>query len=888
MADVVYIVKKGDTLSGIAKKYGTTYQYLAKLNNIKNPNLIYVNQKIYISKDTTPAGSGGGSTPSTPPPPPQPTQVTINAFGLQADTDRTVFATWSWSRENTDHYYAVWWYDAGNGIWFEGSRSDVGEPQSVYNAPQNARGVRFTVMPISTTYKSNDTDVHYWTANYCGDQYYYFSSNPPADLGAPNINLEDFNLTVSVSNIDEGNIKIVEFQIVRDDSWVYASGRAWVSTGVASYSCTVEAGGKYKARCRGVRDSMVGDWSEYTSNQSTIPSTPSRIHTYRATSSTSVELRWDGINTADTYDVEYAIKREYLGASNASTTINNIKTSAYYVTGLESGREYFFRVRAVNEQGTSGWSDSVSVVVGESPSAPTTWSSTTTAIIGERIYLYWVHNAKDNSRETFADLEIYINDSKLTRTIENPRSENDEEEASHYILDTTNFSDKTTVKWRVRTAGITKEYGDWSVQRTIDVFAPASLSLTITNKDGEAINTIYGFPFYIKGIAGPSSQLPLGYSVSIISNTYYETVDELGNMKIVSEGDEVYSGFFDVSTQLVLQMKPFNIDLENNANYTLKCIVNMNTGLTAEASVDFNVLWTDVFYIPDAEMAINKENLTSSIHPYCVMYEDGYYRVTNQNGTYTRTSTLIDPVAGSSVDNTLTDLGDIVYRDDSGNLFCVVPGDIKTLVDAVTLSVYRREFDGSFTEIAANLKNNINTFITDPHPALDLARYRIVAVDDATGAISYRDIPGQVVGEKSVVIQWDETWTSFDATSEDRMEKPTWSGSMLKLPYNIDVSDSNDIDVTLVEYIGREHPVSYYGTHLGSKSTWNVDIPKSDKNTLYSIRRLARWKGDVYVREPSGSGYWANISVSYSQKHRDLVIPVTFTINRVEGGMEHD
>ena len=108
---------------------------------------------------------------------------------------------------------------------------------------------------------------------------------------------------------------------------------------------------------------------------------------------------------------------------------------------------------------------------------------------------------------------------------------------------------------------------------------------------------------------------------------------------------------------------------------------------------------------------------------------------------------------------------------------------------------------------------------------------------------------------------------------------------MLKLPYNIDVSDSNEMDVSLIEYIGRSHPVSYYGTQLGVTSTWNVDIPKSDKNTLYGLRMLAIYAGDVYVREPSGSGYWANISVSYDQKHRDLVIPVTLSIKRVEGGM---
>ena len=46
--ETVYTVKKGDTLSGIAAKYGTTYQKLAKYNDIQNPNLIHVGQKIKI------------------------------------------------------------------------------------------------------------------------------------------------------------------------------------------------------------------------------------------------------------------------------------------------------------------------------------------------------------------------------------------------------------------------------------------------------------------------------------------------------------------------------------------------------------------------------------------------------------------------------------------------------------------------------------------------------------------------------------------------------------------------------------------------------------------------------------------------------------------------
>ena len=45
---IEYIVKSGDTLSEIAQKYNTTYQKIAKDNNISNPNLIYPNQKLVI------------------------------------------------------------------------------------------------------------------------------------------------------------------------------------------------------------------------------------------------------------------------------------------------------------------------------------------------------------------------------------------------------------------------------------------------------------------------------------------------------------------------------------------------------------------------------------------------------------------------------------------------------------------------------------------------------------------------------------------------------------------------------------------------------------------------------------------------------------------------
>lgn len=57
--DAVYTVVKGDNLSKIAAKYGTTWKKLAEYNSLKNPNLILPGQKIKIP------GGGGGSSGGT-------------------------------------------------------------------------------------------------------------------------------------------------------------------------------------------------------------------------------------------------------------------------------------------------------------------------------------------------------------------------------------------------------------------------------------------------------------------------------------------------------------------------------------------------------------------------------------------------------------------------------------------------------------------------------------------------------------------------------------------------------------------------------------------------------------------------------------------------------
>ena len=44
-------VRKGDTLSAIGQKYGVSWQEIARVNHIKNPDLIFPGQKFIIPQD---------------------------------------------------------------------------------------------------------------------------------------------------------------------------------------------------------------------------------------------------------------------------------------------------------------------------------------------------------------------------------------------------------------------------------------------------------------------------------------------------------------------------------------------------------------------------------------------------------------------------------------------------------------------------------------------------------------------------------------------------------------------------------------------------------------------------------------------------------------------
>ena len=165
----------GDTLTAIAKKYNTTVAVLVELNDITDPDYIVVGQVLVVSGFSLPSHETAMS------------EVKFKAFGLQSNTDRTVYATWHWDREHTEHYRVIWYYNTGDKVWFVGSDSTTTNKQATYNAPTNAEGIKLRVRPISTKHRVNDKDTSDWTANWSENKYYSFSDNPPKTPPKPSV-----------------------------------------------------------------------------------------------------------------------------------------------------------------------------------------------------------------------------------------------------------------------------------------------------------------------------------------------------------------------------------------------------------------------------------------------------------------------------------------------------------------------------------------------------------------------------------------------------------------------------------------------------------------------------------------------------------------------------
>ena len=783
---------------------------------------------------------------------------------------KSASASWTWTKSHTANYSCEWQFATGNKdktgktIWYEGSSSSSDVKNSLYTIPNEAISVRFRVKPIATK-KTDKKKTPYWSASWSAWKKIAVVDCPAKVV--PNFTIEIghalLNLTVG------SDCKSYKYQIFEDDSCIMTSSKISINLVDSIYIYHEFIPGRtYYARVAtyGSTGATLG-YGDLSSGSTSGPSfceiTDLRMN-LGSDGTRSMYIAWDYLGTEVknnnwSYDIEYTttleyikdIKREATGqVSKITVTSSEGEPNQFYNIPFNienEGAVYYFRVRA-NNGSSSGvkyserWSEVMSCPFGVAPSTPTTWTIIDSYRTSDSITVYFNHNSLDGS--PMRKYRIVYTNGDITNQIEGTVPvTSDNPNSGYYTFSSLFFTDGSEVRWKVQTMGAVEEWSPFSVERVFTVYDDPIISLTIDGQDftdDDTGNEIKRYPVrFTTSALNSVAQTMISVSFEITANNRYRTTDTTGRDKYVNEGEVIYSKTYNVNN-----VRTFDIDLnvgdvilENGEEYTAKVTAAFNTGLSAYDDIEFMTSFENgVIPEPDTDEVVITRDLCAVFNVYCMTDEGAY-------------------------------------------------------VNDVLFSVYRIDFDGGLTPLYTDIEpaeGSNGVKVVDYHPSLNEASYRLVAKSKLTGEIVFNDIPAEPVGETGIVIQWDDVdnYISFEdiEESDDEFDAVGWSGTILKLPYNITTSETTKIDTGLIEYIGRDHPVSYYGTQLGQTANWRTEIPRNDMETINILRRLSVYRGDVYVREPTGTGYWAHVVVSFDRTYDSLKVPVSLSITRVEGG----
>lgn len=776
--------------------------------------------------------------------------------------DGTVIAHWKFNTGSTTDHFSVYWeyWNTTNSMWVLASESGQNVPTSSYETHSGVKWFQTTWSPNGAAETSTKIRIYVDPIPKSGSSWRHGGvySNPITNPKWTNLNGEaleppsyDIDWYGDLIRLNATSAPTLSKYIVYYRSQDGGSfSKLKTSTINTPVSVTPANGHYYQFQAAW----MLAD--QKTVGERSLPSEVFYGRPMRPTNLTakvvacdaesgSVRLDWkDGGSTGDKYLVEWSTDPNAWDnhADVESSEEPGQPDSENYgwrtIGGLEPGKTYWFRVKRGESKAEDSyeWSDyacvgsensrnlQVSCVMGTRPSAPTLGQVPSSAPVDDPLTLSWTHNSEDGSAQTA--YEVQVNTGSWTQ-----QSTGTTEQSVTFTPSASGFADGSTVQWRVRTKGAldtdsADDWSPWSATGSVTVWAKPSATIYVPDP-------VESLPLGMQLEVGSTSvgNRPTRFWLMIAADEPYESIGPDGDPTWVAEGETIWSGEavpgddgctasgWDLSLNVV------DIRLFSGITYVVTGGCYTSQGLRSEATPTTFVADIGQTAIDgcDADVTFDNATMSATIMPRCTDGPEG------------------------------------------------------ELLEGVTLSVWRL---GDGNELIGEwLANDGYAVCLDPHPTFGTCVYRIVATGTSTGAQGSSDVT-LTTNAPGIVIQWDEEWGDPENTADG----VSFSGQRLVLPFNVDVTEQWAKQSSLNEWAGRKSPVSRYGTQRGHTATWTCSLNRyKGLDQVNAVRKLATHMGDVYVREPYGSGYWAHVDVgSLGATHGNPEVQVSLNVTRVE------
>lgn len=563
-------------------------------------------------------------------------------------------------------------------------------------------------------------------------------------------------------------------------------------------------------------------------NGGMIPKAPSNVGVNATDIPGTIQVRWDWTWTdADAAEISWADHVDAWESTESPSTyvVTNLNASQWNISGLETGKTWFVRVRLMNgydESATYGaYSDIKSIDLSSAPLTPVMYLSSGIIPADGMTTATWAYTSTDGTAQTYAEIcEATYNNGAIVygRKIASTQT------AQHIDIypQIVGWSAGQTKYLCLRVQSASGKLSDsWSDPVPVKIANRMNCSITSTSLENETISSLDEDGNIVTRTVLSLTELPLTITISgagssgNISATIERAADYFLERPDESEfigykGETIVTKARTGDGTITISKSDLIGTLDDNAAYRIIAMANDDLGQSAMAYLDFEVHWNHKALIPNANIEL---------------LDEGAMKITPIAPTGT--------VSGDSCD---------VYR---------------LSADKPQLILEEAEW---------------GTEYIDPFPTIgNYGGYRVV----------FKSKDGGIVTNEPAL-----AWTDYTEPSFNLAETLIDFGSeSVSLMLNMSIESTWEKNFIETQYLGGTIKGDWNAAVTRTTGVSSVNINLLDETTVKQLRKLAEYTGICHIRMPDGSNFHADVQVNISDDFGNApkVTECTLSITRIDG-----
>ena len=626
--------------------------------------------------------------------------------------------------------------------------------------------------------------------------------------------------------------------------------------------------------------SMVSDYYTYSTS---MPSAPTLDSVSATTVAGKVHVAWTnnwssatGTVIAWTDDPD-----NWMSNDEPETYEVTEKAAAWYITGLETGKTWYFKIRSFNESDDSTtyspWSDEYEIDLSSAPAIPMLYLSDEVITEDGMVTAYWSYVSTDGTAQVSGVVvEMEYDDTEDEWTVGGTVGATTAAQHIDIYAKEQGWENGDVVYLALRTRSGSGGESDYSTPVQLAIAAAPTVSITATSfETSESVTeTLVGDGSTRTFTTAHTMSASPTVTVDGTAATVSSYTDDTFTLSTAPDEDEEIVVAYTTTDNYILDKMSLTATVTATNSATLTTAIEravaypmerpdgtmtdgalgetiyVNT-IAAESANSISIAAADLIgHLDDGayyNLVVTVADVYGQEASSTVLFKvHWYHQAWNPTATFVTDSTnyitRITPVAGTDY----------------------VSGD--------TCDIYRLSADQPELVYSGAA---FGTEYVDPYPAFgELSGYKVVTVTEY----------GDYITEDDEIADYDTT--DDDDTTYAQLDPGTlvidFNGKRVELPYNITLSNSWAKDFQRTAYLGGHVTGDHNRAVTRDLTSGTVIVKNGDAETMALVRSLARYAGLCHVRTPEGSSFTADVQVSEAQGFGSGTVDYSLTIQKVD------